>query len=597
MTQYRAPLDDYRFLFEDVHDVSRLTAYRGYEEASPDLLLAALEEAGTLCTEVLAPLNASGDAEGCRIEDGVVSTPRGFREAYRAYVEGGWLGLACAPEHGGQGLPRTLRVAIDELVCAANLSFAMFPGLTLDVYEGIAAHGTPDLQRIYLARLASGEWSGTMCLTEANAGTDLGLLRSRAVPVDDGSFRISGTKIFISAGEHDLTGNIVHLVLARLPDAPSGTRGISMFLVPKFIPAADGSLGTRNAVTCGSIEHKMGIRASPTCVLNFDGATAWLVGEPHRGLQAMFTLMNAARLGVGLQGLGLADVSYQNAVAYARDRLQGRAAGASASGSAADPIILHPDIRRGLLTMRAFIEGARSLACWTAMQIDTAEADTDEARRQEAGDLLALMTPVIKAFFTDLGFQATNIGVQTLGGYGYIRESGMEQFVRDARIGQIYEGTNHVQALDLVGRKLSVGKGRLLDRYRALLDAALAGDPRDPRMGELVDALAAARSRLDGATEIIAGRGSANADEIGAAASEYLQLFGYVALGHMWLLAARAAARRLDDGGGKLPRAFYEAKLATARFYAQRMLPQTEALLSAISAGADSVMALPTSSF
>jgi alkylation response protein AidB-like acyl-CoA dehydrogenase len=598
MPTYRPPIADYRFLLGELFDTARLTGYAGYEEATPELLLEALEEAGKVCEEVLAPLNLAGDTEGCTWENGEVRTPRGFRDAWRAYVGGGWLGLSCAPAHGGQGLPRVLRFAVDEMVYAANLSFAMYPALTLGVYEGIAAHGTEELQRVYLPRLVAGDWTGTMCLTEAHAGTDLGIIHTRALPVDDGSFRITGTKIFISAGEHDLTGNIVHLVLARLPDAPAGTRGISMFLVPKYLPDADGAPGARNGVRCGSIEHKMGIRGSSTCVLDFDGATGWLVGEPHKGLRAMFTLMNAARLGVGLQGLALADVSYQNAAQYARDRHQGRSlTGPKAPDQPADPIIVHADVRRGLLTMRAFIEGARALACWIALQHDDEVKTTDPARREAADDVIALLTPVIKSFFTDQGFNATNIGLQTLGGHGYIREFGMEQFVRDARIGQIYEGTNHIQALDLVGRKLPEGGGRLVRRYADVLRTALADTESDGRLAEFAQPVGVAAEKLQRVTMELMGRALHNPDEAAAAASEYLQLFGYVALGHMWLLQAKAAFERIDHGHGALPRDFYGNKLAVARFYMRRMLPQTDALVAAISTGAQTVMTLPAEAF
>jgi alkylation response protein AidB-like acyl-CoA dehydrogenase len=597
MPSYRAPLPDYRFTLTELFDAGRLARYAGYEDATPDLLLTVLEAAGRFCEEVLLPLNLRGDAEGCTWDGERVRTPAGFPDAWRAYVDAGWLALACDPAHGGQGLPRLLRFLVDEMTCAANLSFAMYPGLTLGVYEGITAHAPAELRERWLPRLLSGDTTGTMCLTEAHAGTDLGLIRTRAIPVDDGTFRLTGTKIFISAGEHDLAPNIIHLVLARLPDAPAGTRGISMFLVPKRMPDDDGAPGRRNGVTCRSIEHKMGIRASPTCVLDFDDAVGWLVGEPHRGLRAMFTLMNAARLGVGLQGLGLAEASYQNAVAYARDRRQGRAPGAARTDvEAADPILLHPDVRRGLLAMRAFIEGARALTAWTGLHIDQEAKDPDPTRREEAADLIALMTPVIKAFFTDLGFASTNIGLQTFGGHGYIREFGMEQFVRDARIGQIYEGTNHVQALDLVSRKLPENGGRLARRYGDLLETALVAAGREPRLREFAEPVAAAAMRLRRATTTLLDRAARDPAEAGAGASDYLHLFGYVALGHMWLLAAGESLARLDAGGA-LPRAFYEAKLATARYYVQRMLPQTESLLSAIEAGAGSVVAFPLDAF
>jgi alkylation response protein AidB-like acyl-CoA dehydrogenase len=597
MPSYRAPLHDYRFALTELFDAERLSRYPGFEDATPDLLLTVLDEAGRFCEEALVPLNLPGDAEGCTWDAGRVRTPAGFPAAWRAYVDAGWLGLACDPAHGGQGLPRLLRFLVDEMTCAANLSFAMFPGLTLGAYEGIAAHATAELRDRWLSRLLSGDTTGTMCLTEAHAGTDLGLIRTRAVPVDDGSFRVTGTKIFISAGEHDLAHNIVHLVLARLPDAPAGTRGISMFLVPRALPDEDGVPGRPNGVTCRSIEHKMGIRASPTCVLDFENATGWLVGEPHRGLRAMFTLMNAARLGVGLQGLGLAEASYQNAVAYARDRRQGRAlGGARTDADEADPILLHPDIRGGLLAMRSFIEGARALTVWTGLYIDQETKDPDPTRREEAADFIALMTPVIKAFFTDLGFASTNIGLQTFGGHGYIREFGMEQFVRDARIGQIYEGTNHIQALDLVGRKLTEGDGRLARRYADQLESVIATARDEPRLGEFVEPVAAAVNRLRQATTTLIGRAARDPAEAGGTASDYLHLFGYVALGHMWLLMARASLARLDAGGA-LPRTFYEAKLATARYYVQRTLPRTESLRSSIEAGAGSITSFPLEAF
>lgn len=597
MPSYQAPVTDYRFLLSEVFDVASLTTYPGYQDAELDVLLAALEEGGKFCEGVLFPLNMKGDAEGCRWDAGVVTTPAGFPDAYRAFADGGWLGLACDPAYGGQGLPLTLRFAIDEMVYSACLSFAMFPGLTLGVYEGMLAHASAELNAFYVPRLVSGQWAGTMCLTEAHAGTDLSMVRTSAIPNGDGSYRVNGTKIFISAGDHDLTENIVHLVLARLPDAPAGTRGISMFLIPKFIPDADGSLGAPNGVRCGSIEHKMGIRASPTCVLNFEDATGWLVGAPNKGLRAMFTLMNAARLGVGLQGLGLAEASYQNAVAYARERRQGRSlAGAKEPEAAADRIIHHAEIRRGLLWMRAFIEGARSLATWTALQLDREAKHPDPVVREEAADLLALMTPVVKAFFTDGAFTATNIGLQTYGGHGYIREFGMEQFVRDARIGQIYEGTNYVQAIDLVGRKLPEGNGRLFRRYTAIVQEEITCAQADPGLSSLVTPFVTAVDKLQKAAMHLATAAMANGDEAGAAASDFLQLFGYVAVGHMWLRQARVARSHLASGG-VMPAAFYEAKVRTARYYMQRMLPQTETLYATLLSGAANVMEFDEAAF
>jgi 3-(methylsulfanyl)propanoyl-CoA dehydrogenase len=597
MPNYRAPTDDYRFIFTELFDIGRLTQYPEYAEFSPDLLMSVLEEAGKLCEEVLAPLNASGDAEGCTWENGVVRTPTGFRDAFRAYAEGGWIGLSCDPAHGGQGLPLAMRFAVDEMVVAANLSLAMYPGLTQGAYDAIHTHGNEELKARYLEKLASGTWTGTMCLTEAHAGTDLGMVRTKAESLDDGSFAVSGQKIFITAGEHDLTENIVHLVLAKLPDAPPGTRGISMFLVPKFLVNADGSLGARNGVTCGAIEHKMGIKGSATCVLHFDGARGWLVGEANKGMRAMFTMMNSARLGVGIQGLGQADHSYHNAVAYARERLQGRSlSGTRNPDGPADPIIVHADIRRGLLQMRAFIEGARALAAWVALRLDDELRAPDPGDRAVAADLVALLTPVIKAFFTESGFDSTNIGMQVLGGHGYVRESGMEQFVRDARIGMIYEGTNYVQALDLVGRKLPEGGGRLLQRYATVLGAALVGAKARAELAEFVAPLSAAAGVLQKATAYLQERATANPDEIGSAAGDYLRLFGLVALGHMWLETARVAHDRLTSGG-VLPPAFYEAKVRTARFFVRRVLPEAGALYASLTSGSELVMDFPTESF
>ncbi len=597
MPTYRAPITDYRFLLTELFDTSRLSAYAGYEEVTPDLLASVAEEAGKLCEDLLFPLNMSGDAEGCTWENGVVRTPKGFKEAYKAYAGGGWIGLAGDPAYGGQGLPALLRYVVDEMVCGSNLSLAMYPGLTQGAFETIHLHGSEELKTKYMPKLASGEWTATMCLTEAHAGTDLGMIRTRAEPMDDGSASVSGTKIFITAGEHDLTDNIIHLVLAKLPDAPAGSRGISMFLVPKFLVNPDGSLGTRNGVTCGSIEHKMGIKGSATCVINFDNAKGWLVGEAHKGLRAMFTMMNGARLGVGLQGLGLADASYHSAVAYARDRVQGRSlSGVKNPDGPADQIIHHADIRRGLLFMRAFTEGARALSVFCGLHIDDEFRAPDAPTREAAADLVALLTPVIKAFFTDLAFESTNIGLQTLGGHGYIREYGMEQFVRDARIGQIYEGTNHIQALDLVGRKLPEGGGRLLKRYAALVAEELAASGQVPQLSAFATTVGGAAKQLQDATMLIMQRGMANGDEAGGAASEYLRLFGYVALGHMWLRTCRVALEK-KASGGSLDASFYDTKLATARFYFERMMPMTHSLFASISAGSGAILDFPKEQF
>ncbi len=589
MPSYKAPLDDFHFILNEVLEVKSLTAL--YPDFDLDVMSAILEEGGKLCEGVLQPLNRSGDEEGCHYADGEVTTPKGFKEAYKAFCDGGWPSLACDEAFGGQGLPQVVNYAIMEMICSANLSFGMYPGLSHGAYEALHKHGTKELQDAYLPKLVSGEWSGTMCLTEPHCGTDLGLIRTKAVPATDGSYKISGTKIFISAGEHDLTSNIIHLVLAKLPDAPAGTRGISLFIVPKFM--ADGS---RNAARCGSIEHKMGIKASSTCVMNFDDATGWLVGEPHKGMKAMFTMMNAARLAVGVQGLGLAEVSYQNAAQYASERLQGRSlTGAKFPDKPADPIIVHPDVRKNLLTMKAYNESARCLALLTGLRIDESLRHKDAKTRQAADDFVALLTPVIKALFTDLGFEGCNMGMQVLGGHGFIREWGMEQFVRDARIAQIYEGANGIQGLDLVGRKLPQDMGRLLRRFFHPLGAELEADASNPALIEFVAPLTKAYAKLQQATATIAQKGLKNPDEAGAAATDYLRLFGLVALGWMWLKMVKAATARLADAAGQAP--FYDGKIKTARFFFTRLLPQTDTLARTIQAGAETLMDLDAAQF
>jgi alkylation response protein AidB-like acyl-CoA dehydrogenase len=581
MPSYKAPLADIAFVLDELLDVSQLSALPGYGDATPDVLAAVREEAAKLCEEVLAPLNQTGDAEGCHYERGVVRTPRGFREAYDAYREGGWPAMVASPEHGGQGLPRIAGVVLDEMLCSSNLSFSMYPLLAHGTVGALERWGDEELKRRFLPKLIDGSWSGTMCLTEPHAGTDLGLIRTRAVPAGDGAYLVTGTKIFISAGEHDLTDNIIHLVLARLPDAPAGTKGISLFLVPKRLPTEEGVAGPPNGVACGSIEHKMGIKANATCVMNFENARGWLVGEPHKGMRAMFTMMNDARLGVGMQGLGLAEVSYQNALAYAKERLQGRAAsGRPAAGTDADPIIVHPDVRRMLMTMKAYTEGMRALAYWVAMLIDVEDRHPDDARRAEATDLVALMTPVIKAFFTDVGFEITNLALQCFGGHGYIREYGMEQFVRDARIAQIYEGTNGVQAMDLLGRKVPDGNGRMVKRFVAIVqhDLAVAAADR-PELRELAEPVGESLRLLADVTGRVMARAQEDPNEIGAAASDYLRLFGLVATGWVWVRMA----------------ALSDAKRSTARFYVTKLLPQTTALAAQIDAGAGPVMELDAS--
>ncbi len=596
MPSYRAPLQDIRYLLHEVHDIAQLSRLPGFEDATPEMIDEVLAGGANFCEDVLFPLNQSGDIEGVHFENGAVRTPAGFREAYTRYAADGWTGVAATSEYGGQGLPEMVRFVMEEMLCSANLSFSMYPGLSHGAYSALMSHGSDELKQRFLPKLIDGSWGGTMCLTEAHAGTDLGILTTRAEPAGDGSYRITGQKIFISAGEHDLTENIVHLVLAKLPDAPSGTKGISLFLVPKFLPTADGGIGARNGVTCGSVEHKMGIKASATCVLNFDGATGWMVGEPHKGMRAMFVMMNGARLAVGLQGLGLSEVAYQNALAYAKERLQGRAlTGVKNSEGPADPILVHPDVRKGLLRIKAFNEGMRSLAYWVGVRIDFEHRHPDAAVRQEAEDMVALMTPVIKAFLTDKGFDNTNIALQTLGGHGYIREYGVEQYVRDARIAQIYEGTNAVQALDLVGRKLPMEGGRLVRRFFEIVKADVDAAASNEALAEHAKALGASLYQLQKATMLLAERGFANPDEAGASATEYLHLMGYVAVGWQWLRMATVSSEALSAGRGDA--AFHQAKLKTARFYFARVLPESGTLLAAMQAGAASIMAFEPQEF
>ena len=601
MQTYKAPLRDMRFVLHELMDSDDLARLPGLEEVTPDLIDSVLEEAAKLAENVLAPVNMSGDEEGCRLENGVVRTPRGFKEAYNAFRDGGWTAAACDPAYGGQGLPESVNKLVEEMMCSANVSFSLYPGLTRGAYQALHGHATDELKQRYLPKMVDGTWAGTMCLTEAHCGTDLGLLRTKAVPAEDGSYRVSGNKIFISAGEHDLTENIIHLVLARLPDAPPGVKGISLFLVPKFVPGADGRPGARNGVVCTSIEHKMGIKASATCQLTFEDATGWLVGEPHRGMRAMFTMMNSERLSVGVQGLGVAEASYQGAVSYARDRIQGRSlsgvkgAGAKDPGKAADPILVHPDVRRMLLTVRSYAEGCRALGAWVARALDEAERSPDPARRKEADDFTQLMTPVVKALFTDLGFEAASLGMQVYGGHGYIRDHGMEQYARDARIAMVYEGTNGIQALDLVGRKIPVGAGRLLRTFFHPVSAWIEANADDPHVGALVKPLSRAFGALQLATAHVAQKGMADPEEAGAAATEYLRLLGLVALAFMWARMAQVAARKLPAANGEA--SFYKAKITTAQFYMERVLPQAGALLASIKAGKGAMMAMEDAAF
>jgi alkylation response protein AidB-like acyl-CoA dehydrogenase len=592
MPVYKAPIRDMQFVLFDVLKVQDTgNAIPAYAEATPDVVNAILEEADRFCENELLPLNRSGDEEGCTWDNGNVKAAKGFKEAYAKFVEGGWPGLASDPEYGGQGLTSPVHFLFQEMIDSANLSFGLFPLLTHGVYHALQAHGTEEQKKVYLRKLVEGTWTGTMNLTEPQCGTDLGLIKTRAEPAGDGSFKIQGTKIFISAGEHDLAENIVHLVLARLPDAPAGVKGISLFVVPKFLPKLDGSVGERNKLSCGSLEKKMGIKASPTCVMNYDGATGWMVGAPHKGLSAMFTMMNAARLAVGIQGLGVAEAAYQGAASYAKSRLQMRAVtGAKYPDQAADPIIVHPDIRRMLMKMRAMTEGCRALALWIGHELDISLHHPDAERRQSADDLVALMTPIVKSMLTDHGYDAANNAMQVHGGHGYIREWGMEQLARDARITQIYEGTNGIQALDLVGRKLPAGMGRMARRFFHPVTADLERMSANPPMMELLAPQAKAFGRLQQATLWLGKAGTANPDDAGAAANDYLRMFGLVAIGYMWCRMAEKAVVHASDP-------FHATKLATARFYMAKILPETGSLLSSMMSGSSSVMALAEDAF
>jgi alkylation response protein AidB-like acyl-CoA dehydrogenase len=597
MTTYHAPQRDMRFVLHELLEVEKLAELPGYAEATADVIDAVIEEGAKFCENVLFPINRRGDEEGCVYENGVVRTPTGFKEAYDRFVEGGWTSLAADPAHGGQGLPKAIKLVVDEMVCSANLAFSNYPGLSASAYLAIEAHAPDELKALYLPKLGAGTWSGTMCLTEPQCGTDLGLIRTRAEPSGDGTYKLTGTKIFITSGEQDLTENIVHLVLARLPDAPKGTRGISLFLVPKLLPKADGTSGPRNGVMCAGIEHKMGINGSATCVMNFEQATGWLLAEPHRGMRAMFTMMNDARLDVGLQGLAIAETAYQSAVAYARERLQSRAlAGAKQPAQPADPIIVHPDVRRMLLTMRASSEGGRALAYWIGMALDLAKRHPDQETRQTADDLIALLTPIIKAYLTDQGSACANLGVQVMGGHGYIRESGMEQLVRDVRITQLYEGANGIQALDLVGRKLGAHYGRLLRSFFHPVMAFIERHQADPELGEFVLPLAKAYARLQQVTLHVAQQGLRDPNEAGAASYDYLRLFALVALAYLWARMVQIAQARLAAGAnGDVT--FYEAKVRTARFFMAKMLPESGALFAQIMAGGKPVMEFEDAAF
>ena len=588
MPNYTAPIRDFTFLIDEFLEMEKHADVQGFAEAR-ELMLPLLEGAAQLAEEVLAPLNAVGDKQGLKFKDGTVTTPEGFKEAYKTYTEGGWSTLTWPTEYGGQGLPEFLNMPMLEMVCSANLAFGLTPGLTHGAISALLLHGTDELKNAYLPKMISGEWSGVMCLTEPVAGTDLGLLKTRATPQADGSFTIEGNKIFISSGEHDKTDNIIHLVLARLPDAPKGVKGISLFLCPKVMP--DGS---RNAFSCAGIEHKMGIHSSPTCVMNYDGAVGWMVGQPNKGLSAMFTMMNAARLYVGVQGLGIAEAAYQNALAYAKERPQGRAlTGAKFPDKAADPITVHPDVRRMLYSMKAMVEPARALVMQVALALDMSHRHGDEAVRKASDDFVQLMTPILKSTLTDMGFDVASTAMQCFGGYGYIEEYGASQYLRDARIAMIYEGTNGVQAMDLVGRKLAMGTGEYLKQFFGPLEKFIEDNKGDKAMKEFIDPLKKHVKVLQQATLWIGAMGAANPNHAGAGAVEYQKLFALVAFAFIWAKMAKIALGKVSGSGLQVSGSeeeFYAAKLATARFFMAKLLPQTYSLLASITAGSECVM-------
>ncbi|MCX7150640.1 MAG: acyl-CoA dehydrogenase C-terminal domain-containing protein [Rhodocyclales bacterium] len=596
MGQYIAPLRDMQFVLHELLDVTaELKALPAHAELDADTINQLLEEGGKFASKVLFPLNHVGDREGCQLDPATheVKTPTGFKEAYRQFVDAGWPALTCDPDFGGQGLPIIVYNSLSEMLNSANQAWYMYPGLSHGAYECLHEHGTPELKALYLPKLISGQWTGTMCLTESHCGTDLGLLRSKAVPQADGSCKITGGKIFISAGEHDMAENIVHLVLARLPDAPPGTKGISLFIVPKFIPNADGTLGARNTITCGALEEKMGIHGNSTCQMNLDDASGWLIGQPHKGLNAMFIMMNAARLGVGMQGLGLTEVAYQNALVYAKERLQMRSlSGVKAPDKAADPIIVHPDVRRMLLTAKAYAEGGRAFSSFVALQIDRELNHPDEAMRKDAADLVTLLTPIIKAFMTDNGWIATSEAMQVYGGHGYIAEWGMEQYVRDARINMIYEGTNTIQSLDLLGRKILMDNGAKLKKFGALVQAFVEENGTDDAMSEFITPLADLGDKVTKLTTEIGMKAFQNPDEVGAAAVPYLRVVGHLVYSYFFARMAKIALAKLDSGDN-----FYKAKLATTRFYFARLQPETAMLIRQARAGAKSLLDLEAELF
>ena len=597
MPSYTAPTRDTRFIINEMLDLESYAELPGFEAASADVTDAVINEGGKFCAEVLAPINQSGDQEGCtRHEDGSVTAPKGFKEAFDQFREAGWGTLSQPEEFGGQGMPHVLGFAFEEFVSSANQAFGMYPGLTNGAVSALLAKGSQEQKEKYLPKMISNEWTGTMNLTEPHCGTDLGLIRTKAEPQADGSYSITGTKIFISAGEHDMADNIIHLVLAKTPGAPDSTKGISLFVVPKFLVEEDGSIGERNGVVCGSIEHKMGIHGNATCVLNYDGAKGWLVGEENKGLAAMFIMMNAARLGVGIQGLSQAEVAYQNAVAYALDRRQGRAlTGPAEPEQQADPIFVHPDVRRMLMDAKAFTEGMRALCLWGALQVDLSHKAATEEEREQADMLIGLLTPVIKGYGTDKGYEVATNMQQVFGGHGYIEEWGMSQFVRDARIAQIYEGTNGVQAMDLCGRKLAQKGGAAVQAFFKVVGEDIAEAKGDETLAPLAEAMEKALGQQQAATMWFMQNAMQNPNHLGAGAHHYMHIMGIVTLGWMWLRMAKVAQAALAAGTDD--KAFYEAKLTTARYYMDRYLPDAGALRRKLETGSDSMMALSEEAF
>lgn len=592
MADYQAPLRDMSFVLNEVFEAGKLWAQLPAlaETVDDETAAAILEEAGKVAAGTIAPINRSGDEEGCSWSNGTVTTPQGFIEAYKTYAEGGWVGVGGDPQFGGMGMPKMITAQIEEMINSANLSFGLYPMLTAGACLSIHAHASAELKEKYLPKMYNGTWAGSMCLTEPHAGTDLGIIRTKAEPQTDGSYKVSGTKIFITGGEHDLTENIIHLVLAKLPDAPAGAKGISLFLVPKVMVNDDGSLGERNSLSCGSIEHKMGIQGSATCVMNFDNATGYIIDAPNKGLAAMFTMMNYERLGVGIQGLALGERSYQSAIEYAKDRIQSRApTGVVAPDKQADPIIVHPDVRRMLLTMKALNEGGRAFSSYVAMQLDIAKYSEEAEASKRAEELVALLTPIAKAFLTDVGLESTIHGQQIFGGHGYIREWGQEQLIRDCRITQIYEGTNGIQSLDLAGRKIVGNDGAFYQHFSDEVKSFIAS--ADNNLTEFTTPLQAAIENLDDLTAWLIAQAKTNPNEVGAASVEYLQVFGYTAYAYMWALMARAAQGKEQEDD------FYASKMGTARFFFARLLPRTQSLSSSVKAGSDSLYLLNAAQF